>query len=77
MFVNVSGPLPEASIVPPLFVSVNKRFVLVAAPLYLKVPPSSTKLAAAFVDCPILLAVPPFANEDTLKTPPEIVVTPL
>ena len=71
------APVPDASIAPPLLVIVNKRSVLIAEPVYLSVPPSNTKLLAAFVEAPILLFEPPFARVATDKVPPEMVVTPV
>ena len=59
MLVNVSAPVPDESIVPPLLVSVNRRSVLTAAPVYFNVPPSNTKFAATWVEAPILLVLPP------------------
>ena len=77
VFVQLRMPEPEASMKPLLPVRVNSRSVLAVAPVYLSVPPSRTRLAATFVDAPMLLLAPPFAREDTLKVPPEIVVTPV
>ena len=69
--------MPDASIVPPLLVMVNKRSVLTAAPVYLSMPPSNTRLAASLVEAPMLLLVPPAASVATDKVPPEMVVTPV
>ena len=74
---NVNAPVPEASMPPPLLVMVNKRSVLTAAPVYLSVPPSNTKLPATLLDAPILLFDAPFARVATDKVPPEMVVTPV
>ncbi len=75
--VKVSAPEPEPSMVPPLLVKVNKRVVLTAAPVYLIVPPSNIKLDAALEDAPILLLLPPLANEEILKVPFVIFVYPV
>ena len=79
VFVRFNAPLPDESIVlpPPLLVSVNRRFELEPVPVYFSVPPSSTRLAAAFVDWPISLAVPPSASVPTMSVPPLIVVAPV
>ena len=63
--------------VPPLSVIVNKRFVLTAAPLYLSVPPSNTRLPATLVEAPILLFEPPSASVAPDNIPAEIVVEPV
>ena len=59
-------------------VRVKLRFVEAVAPVYCKVPPPSTKLAAALVAEPKLPpATPPLPIVPTLKMPSLIVVTPL
>ena len=71
-------PAVETSIVPVLAaVMVNARSVLAVAPVYCRVPPSKTKLAAAFVAWPILPAVPPLLIVFALNVPAVIVVTPV
>ncbi len=77
VFVQLSAPEPEASIEPPESVRLNSRSVLAAAPVYFSVPLSKIRLAAAFEEAPMPLLAPPFAREDTLKVPPEIVVAPV
>ena len=52
---KVSAPAPEESIVAPFAPTVNKRFTLTAAPVYLSVPPLMTKFAAVALAAPILL----------------------
>ena len=74
---KLNVPVPEASSVPPLSVSVNNRSIVAPEPVYFSVPPSRTRLAATLEDAPILLLDPPLVREDTLKVPPEIVVTPV
>ena len=75
---NVNVPLPDASIVPPFVPNVNERSVvpepLRLLPVYCNVPPLNTKLAAALVEAPILLAAPPLVNVLALKIPLEIEV---
>ncbi len=73
----VSATVPDASIVPPFSVSVNNRFVVPNPPVNRNVPPFSTRLAAALLEAPMLLAVPPSCNVATLSTPPLIVVGPV
>ena len=68
---NTKAPVPDASTVAPLSPKVNKRSVLVAAPVYLSVALLMTKFAAALVDWPILLATPPLAKLATDKVPPD------
>ena len=70
---------PDASIVPPLALIVNKRSVLLLAlPVYFNVPPFNTNLVAEVeFGLPISLFVLLAANFDTLKVPALIVVTPL
>ncbi len=71
-------PAVETSIVPVLAaVMVNARSVLAVTPVYCRVPPSKTKLAAAFVALPMLPAVPPLLIVFALKVPAVIVVTPV
>ena len=77
VLVNTKAPVPDASTVAPLSPRVNKRSVLVAAPVYLSVPPLITKLAAALLDWPMLLATPPSAKLDTDNVPPSTEVTPV
>ena len=77
VLVKVSAPVPDASMLPPLLVMVNNRSVLTAAPVYLRVPPSNTRLAATLLDAPMLLFAAPLAKLDTDKIPPEIVVAPV
>ena len=74
---SVNAPVPEASIAPPLAVIVNRRSVLVAAPVYFSMPPSKMRLPAALVEAPILLLVPPLARELTAKVPALMVVAPV
>ena len=59
--------------------AISVKFLLVDAvtPVYLRVPPSKTKLAASLGDAPILLFDPPFASVETDKIPPETLVTPV
>ncbi len=71
-------PAVETSMVPVLAaMMVNAWSVLAVAPVYCKVPPSKTKLAAAFVAWPILPATPPSLIVFALKVPALIVVTPV
>ena len=58
-------------------VKVKARSVEAVAPVYFKVPPPSTKLAASLADAPMLLLDKPLAIDEILKVPPLIVVTPL
>ena len=81
--VKVSGLAlfePEASILPPLAVNVNRRLVVWAAePLYCNVPPSKTRSAAEppAEPFPMLLLVLTAASVLTFRMPPLIVVVPL
>ena len=77
MLVNTKAPVPDASTVAPLLPMVNKRSVLVAGPVYFSVALLMTKLAAALVDWPMLLATPPLAKLDTDNVPPCRLVTPV
>ncbi len=71
-------PAVETSMVPVLAaVMVNARSVLAVAPVYFRVPPSKTKLAAAFVAWPMLPATPPLPIVFALNVPAVIVVTPV
>ena len=76
---KVKVPVPELLIVempPPL--NVNKRFVDAVTPVYFSIPPLPiTKLAAANVEAPMLLATPPSASVETERVPLLIVVTPV
>ena len=58
-------------------VRVKLRLVEAVDPVYLKVPPSNTRLAAAFVACPKFPATPPFPIVATLNVPALIVVAPV
>ncbi len=53
------------------------RSVDAVPPVYCSVPAPSTRLAARFVDWPMLLATPPLAKEFALNTPALIVVAPV
>src|SRR5205085_9368353 len=57
--------------------NVKLRFVEKVGPVYSKVPPLNTKLAAALVDAPILLATPPSVSKTALKIPALILVIPV
>src|SRR5438067_1188973 len=71
-------PAVATSIVPVVAsVSVNARFELIVVPVYCSVPPLSTRLLGALVDCPTPLAVPPSARIATLKLPALMVVLPV
>ena len=81
-FVKLIAPVPEASITPSApgapVPRVNSRSVDAAPPVYLSMPPSpSTRLPAALVEAPILLATPPLARLLIESTPPAIAVTPV
>ena len=66
------------SIVPVLPLLIVKfRSVLALAPVYCRLPPSNTKLAASLVDAPRVLAAPPTAMLLMLSTPPLMVVAPV
>ena len=58
-------------------VKVKLRSVEAVDPVYCKVPPPSTKLAARLVALPKLPATPPLPIVPTLKVPALIVVTPV
>ena len=65
-------------IVDPPVPSVKLRSVDAVGPVICSVvPPASTRFAAALLDCPMLLGLPPFASVLTESTPPEIVVGPV
>ncbi len=71
-------PAVETSIVPVLAaVMVNARSVLAVTPVYCRVPPSKTKLAATFVAWPILPATPPLPIVSALRVPAVMVVIPV
>ena len=70
MLVNTKAPVPEASTVAPLSPKVNRRSVLVAEPVYLIVALLMTRLDAALLDWPMLLATPPLAKLATDTVPP-------
>ncbi len=65
---NVSGPVPEASIVPPLR-PIEKSRSVVAAPRYCSVPPLRTRFEALLVDAPMPLFIPPLANDVVARIP--------
>ncbi len=77
VLVKFSAPVPDASSIPPFWVRVNNRSVLCPLPVYCNVPPSRTRLAAALLETPMLLLLPPSASVLTLKIPPLIVVPPV
>ena len=58
-------------------VNVNALFVVALEPVYCKVPPPNTKLAAAPDAWPRLPATPPFPIVATLSVPAFIVVAPV
>ena len=74
---KVNAPVPDESIVAPLVPIVNKRSVVTAAPVYLRVPPLMTKFVAALLEAPMPLFDPPVARVLTDIVPPEIVVIPV
>ena len=77
VLLRVRAPEPEASSEPPLVPIVKPRLLLTAVPVYCSVPASITRLAAAFVDWPMPLAVPPLTRTLVLRMPPLIVVVPV
>jgi hypothetical protein len=74
---NSSAPVPDASIVPEFGPTVNRRSVTAPAPVYRSAPPFRTRFAAALLEAPSALAMPPFFMSATLSTPPMIVVAPV
>ena len=77
LVLNVSGPDPDPSMLPPLVVRRKCRSVLVAGPVYCSVPPPRTRLIDKFEDAPMLLLAPPSASKLTLRMPPAIAVAPV
>ena len=78
VLVKVSATEPEASMVPPAVVPRVKRWSLLAAPpVYWSVPPLRTRLAAALVEAPRLLLLPPFASTLVERMPALTVVGPV
>ena len=68
---NANSPEePEALIVPPAVVTVNKRSTFAPPPVYSNVPPLSTRFAALLLAAPMSLAEPPLASALTLNAPP-------
>jgi hypothetical protein len=71
-------PLLEISIVIVVPVLIIKlRSVEAVLPVYNSRPVPNTRLAAAFEDCPMFPATPPFSIVETLRTPALIVLTPV
>jgi len=58
-------------------VKVKLRSVEAVVPVYCKVPPANTRLAAALVACPRFPATPPFPIVATLNVPALMVVVPV
>jgi len=73
----VSAPVPEASSVAPLTPMVKRRSVVTVPPVYCSVPPLIIRFAAALVELPMLLTVPPSASVLTASVPPLMVVEPV
>ena len=74
---KVSGPVPEASMPPPLLVSTKERSVLAVGPVYCNTPPLRIRAGAAAAEVPMPLLLRPLARLLTLSTPPSMMVAPV
>jgi len=69
VLVNTNAPVPDALTPLPIAPIVKSRSVVCPVPVYWSTPPSTTRLAAALVEAPTPLMLPPLVSDATESVP--------